>query len=205
MKPQLLLFAGPNGSGKSTITRTYEDRIASMVYINADDIKKKYNLSDQEAFDQASRLRENCLKSKVNFSFETVFSHESKVDFMRRAKKQGYEIILVFVTTFDPEINKRRVEFRVLTGGHDVPPEKIVSRYERTMALMPKAVALADFSTVYNNSLEKPVVLLEKRKHEIEIFPQPTPSKWTHEKLTNLKKEIESHQMDLQKEFEIKI
>ncbi len=93
----------------------------------------------------------------------------------------------------------------MLTGGHDVPPEKIVSRYERTMALMPKAVALADFSTVYNNSLEKPVVLLEKRKHGIEIFPQPTPSKWTHEKLTNLKKEIESHQMDLQKEFEIKI
>ncbi len=33
-------------------------------------------------------MRENCLKSKVNFSFETVFSHESKLDFMRRAKNK---------------------------------------------------------------------------------------------------------------------
>ena len=176
-----------------------------MVYINADDIKIKYHLSDQEAFEKANLLRENCLKSKVNFSSETVFSHESKLDLMRRAKKLGYEIILVFVTTFDSSINKQRVESRVLNGGHDVPPEKIVSRYERAMALMPKAVALADFATIYNNSLDKPVVILEKRKHEIEIFPQPAPSKWTHEKLTDLKKEIESHQMDLQKEFGIKI
>ena len=49
--PVLLVFAGPNGSGKSTVTRHLP---MSGVYINADDIKKDYGLTDLNAAIQIS-------------------------------------------------------------------------------------------------------------------------------------------------------
>ena len=45
-KPVILAFAGPNGSGKSTITAMIPHY---GVYINADDLKKEYGLTDIEA------------------------------------------------------------------------------------------------------------------------------------------------------------
>lgn len=193
--PVLYIFAGPNGSGKSTITSLFKDTISSFVYVNADDLKKKYDMTDQEAFDKANLIRANCLKQKISFSTETVFSHPSKIEFMKDAKKLGYEVNLIFVTTYDANINLNRVEFRVLNGGHDVPPDRIVSRYERTMKLLPEAVALSDSAIIYNNSLDRPVVILRKEMNDIEIFPQPYPSRWTSERLLQLKNEIEL-QMD---------
>jgi len=53
-KPIVLAFAGPNGSGKSTVTRGLS---VLGTYVNADDIKKEYNLSDLEAAEQADQLR----------------------------------------------------------------------------------------------------------------------------------------------------
>jgi len=41
--PVVLVFAGPNGSGKSTIARQTPHY---GVYINADDLKKEYSLTD---------------------------------------------------------------------------------------------------------------------------------------------------------------
>jgi predicted ABC-type ATPase len=49
-KPVVMVFAGPNGSGKSTITKLMP---RCGVYINADDIKKEYSLSDIEAAQKA--------------------------------------------------------------------------------------------------------------------------------------------------------
>jgi predicted ABC-type ATPase len=52
-KPIILVFAVPNGSGKITIT-------AQMpyygMYINADDLKKEYGLTDLEAARKAETL-----------------------------------------------------------------------------------------------------------------------------------------------------
>jgi len=73
------------------------------------------------------------LKANSSFSFETVFSHPSKVDFLADAKNAGFKIYLYFVATENPIINQERVQIRVDLGGHDVPKDKIISRYHRTM------------------------------------------------------------------------
>ena len=73
----------------------------------------------------ADFLRKKLLKQKERFSFETVFSHSSKLDIMKEARKNGYKVYLYFVSTESPEINKLRVESRRDQGGHDVPPDLI--------------------------------------------------------------------------------
>jgi len=70
-------------------------------------------------------------------------SHPSKVDYFDRANKAGYKTHLYFVCTEASSINIERVKNRMEKGGQAVPTEKIVSRYLKSLALLPQAVSLA--------------------------------------------------------------
>lgn len=97
-------------------------------------------------------LREEMLRLKRRFSFETVFSHESNLEIMKRAAAEGYKVYLYFVTTESPDINVYRVELRVKQGGHYVPPETIRSRYFRSLMLLRDAAEIAYQSFFFDNS-----------------------------------------------------
>lgn len=98
--------------------------------------------------------RDELLVQRAGIAFETVFSADDKVDFLVRARDDGYFIRVFFVSTSDPRINAARVAGRVMNGGHTVPIEKILSRYERSMANLAAAIALADRVYIYDNSID---------------------------------------------------
>ncbi|MDR1389299.1 MAG: hypothetical protein LBJ31_04920, partial [Treponema sp.] len=79
-----------------------------------------------------------------SFSFESVFSTNEKLEFIKYVKTQDYSITIVYVVTKDPKINIHRIYTRVLNGGHDVPKDKVISRYHKSMALMSKCLEIAD-------------------------------------------------------------
>ncbi len=166
-KPIILVFAGPNGSGKTTVSR----RMTPFgVYINADDLKKEYNMTDLEAAQLADLLRDNLLQNRVDFSFETVLSTERNLLLLERAKDAGYEVQCIYVLTCDENINITRVRARKATGGHDVPEEKIRARYHRSLALLPRLVEICDKILVYDNS-DKPTLIFSKMYTQKEFFP----------------------------------
>lgn len=127
-KPEIVVFAGPNGSGKSTITELL--RPPTIKYINADIIQKVMMCDVMEAAKLAEKQREDALSSKEDFCFETVLSTDRNLKLLQRAKADGYFIRCYYVLTADPQINVERVHSRVAAGGHDVPEEKIISRYD---------------------------------------------------------------------------
>lgn len=101
----------------------------------------------------ADFLRKKLLSEKRKFSFETVFSHESKLDIMREAVKAGYKVYLYFVSTESPKINKYRVKkVRLKEGGHDVPEEKIESRYFRSLDFLYEAAQFSYQTFFFDNS-----------------------------------------------------
>jgi predicted ABC-type ATPase len=104
----------------------------------------------------ADFLRKKLLTGRKKFSFETVFSHESKLDIMVQAKNAGYKVYLYFVATESPEINKERVMLRVAKKGHDVPPDKIESRYYRSLDLLYTAAQTAYQVYFFDNSNQAP-------------------------------------------------
>ncbi|HWK57217.1 MAG TPA: hypothetical protein VNQ80_07770 [Parapedobacter sp.] len=109
----------------------------------------------------ARYLREALLERETRFSFETVFSHGSNLDIMRRAAEKGYKVYLYFVSTESAEINKYRVKLRVARGGHDVPDDKIESRYHRSLSLLADAAEIAYQAYFFDNSLDdKPFRLI---------------------------------------------
>jgi predicted ABC-type ATPase len=102
----------------------------------------------------ADFLRKKLLKEKRRFSFETVFSHRSKLDIMRQAAQEGYKVYLYFVSTESPVINKSRVAARKEKGGHDVPGDKIESRYFRSLDLLYEACQLSYQVFFFDNSVD---------------------------------------------------
>ncbi|MCW3110093.1 MAG: toxin [Segetibacter sp.] len=128
------------------------------------DFKKSYSfqanairLKDKNADERLAQiladfLRKKLLMEKKRFSFETVFSHQSKLEIMRDAKKRGYKVYLYFVSTESPEINSFRVQSRAAQGGHDVPSDKIESRYYRSLNLLYEACQIAYQAFFFDNS-----------------------------------------------------
>lgn len=102
----------------------------------------------------ADFLRKKLLEEKKRFSFETVFSHPSKLDIMKEAKKNGYKVYLYFVSTESPVINKLRVISRKKQGGHDVPADLIESRYYRSLDLLYEACQVAYQVYFFDNSID---------------------------------------------------
>lgn len=158
--PEVIVFAGPNGSGKSTITQMA--RIGGT-YINADDIKRTTLCSDIEAAVKAEELRENMIRSKKDFTFETVLSTDRNLLLLQKAKEQGYFVRGIYVLTANVDINVARVHVREMTGGHGVPEEKIRSRYDKALALIPRLVEVCDILHIYDNTKE-PFRIFKKRK-----------------------------------------
>ncbi len=92
----------------------------------------------------ADFLHESLVASNTSFSFETVMSYPKKIDLRESSKSAGFRNYLYFVATEDPDINISRVQIRVKEGGHDVPVDKIVSRYHRSLNNLLGAVRATD-------------------------------------------------------------
>lgn len=160
MRPALLVIAGPNGSGKTTVTvRLRAEHWSDGVeYINPDDIARdrfgdwNASVAVLDAARWAEARREELLATGGGIAFETVFSAPDKVEFLARARDAGFFVRLFFIGTRDPRINAARVANRVMEGGHTVPIEKILSRFERSLANLPVAIRIAHRAYIFDNS-----------------------------------------------------
>lgn len=100
----------------------------------------------------ADFIRQKLTPARQSFSFETVMSSPDKVELLEKSHRMGYRNYLYFVATDDPLINVSRVKHRVKTGGHDVPPDKITTRYYRSLDLLWEAVKYTNRAYIFDNS-----------------------------------------------------
>lgn len=164
-EPVLVFLAGPNGAGKSTFFRDYLQAL-SLPFINADEIARrlrdatlpiKVENLDQVAFEMAEKLRHSLLAERLSFCTETVFSdpQAAKLDFLKQARASGYSVFLAFIGLSDPDLSIARVMQRVDKGGHDVPDEKLLGRFPRTLANLRAAISIVDEAFLFDNSSDK--------------------------------------------------
>ena len=162
LKPRLIVVAGPNGAGKTSITEQLlrHEWMGDCEYVNPDYIARDefgdWNAPEavSKAAARAAEIRERCLRERRSLAFETVLSMPDKIDFMQRAKQDGFFVRLFFVGTNDPSINAKRVALRVMEGGHDVPISKIIARHTRSLANCSVAARVANRAYVYDNSVD---------------------------------------------------
>lgn len=154
-RPSLFVMAGPNGSGKSTLTsygvagnRPVLDPDAVAATLSPADIRAGAVQAARETIRQQQEL----LDRRESFAVETTLSGNRTLKLMDEAKARGYEVELHYVRLGTSQGSIDRVAERVARGGHDVPQEDIVRRYERSLENLPSAIEKADKTTLYDNS-----------------------------------------------------
>lgn len=191
MSQQLWILVGGNGSGKSTFYNTFL-RKYGLSFINADLIAKDLGEDPNPELSKRAQeiARQSCLQKlqdRETFCFETVFSHQSKVDLILKAKNLGYEINLVYFHLSSTNLNIARVVQRVSGGGHNVPHDKVESRVPRTIQNVKKVIGIVDQAKLVDNSSAqdpfKTVATVQNRKVIQNINPLPD---WAAEILANL-------------------
>jgi predicted ABC-type ATPase len=152
-RPIVVALAGPNGAGKSTF---YDSHLAGigLPFVNADLLALTLGMDAYPAAAMAESIRRDLLANKQSFIFETVFSDPvgDKLEFLKTAEGAGYSIVLIFIGVASPQLSDQRVAMRAAAGGHDVPPEKLIERYPRTMANLGRALISLPNVLVYDHS-----------------------------------------------------
>lgn len=109
----------------------------------------------------ADFIRQKLIECSKSFTFETVMSSPDKIKLLQYAQLRGYRTYLYYVATEDPAINISRVRYRVKMGGHSVPEDKIVSRYQRSLDLLIEAIKFTNRAYIFDNSTHEHIWLAE--------------------------------------------
>jgi len=161
-RPVIVALAGPNGAGKTTFYHAHL-RPAALRFINTDVLARELEFDPYAAARVADALRRELVERRESFVFETVFSDPvgDKLTFLKEAADAGYTVVLCFIGISGPEVSEQRVAMRVSQGGHDVPAEKLVTRFPRTLANL--KTAIRDLPNVWifdNDDLRSPFRLV---------------------------------------------
>jgi len=151
-RPILVAVAGPNGAGKTTFYHAHLQP-AGLRLLNADELARELDLEAHEAAQVLTRMRMELVRLKESFAFETVFSDPvgDKVSSLKAAAQSGYTVVLCFIGLSSPAVSEQRVAMRVAQGGHDVPSDKLLARFPRTLANLKTAMRELSHVLVFDN------------------------------------------------------
>lgn len=151
-RPIVVAIAGPNGAGKSTFFEAHLNS-SGLRFLNADAVARELAVNAYEAARLMAALRTELINQRESFIFETVFSDPvgDKLGFLKHAAQSGYAVVLCFVGIADAATSEERVSMRVSQGGHDVPTEKLIERFPRTLANLAGALRELPCVLVFDN------------------------------------------------------
>jgi predicted ABC-type ATPase len=162
------IIAGPNGAGKTTFANEFLPVEAECLnFINADLIAQGLSpFRPNKVAVEAGRLMiqhiNDCVKRNEPFAFETTLSGKGYIKKIEDWKAKQYEIIIYYLKVPSVEFAIERVKLRVAQGGHNVPEQDIIRRFERSWINFQQIYkSLADSWIVFDTSGNQPIILDE--------------------------------------------
>ncbi len=137
--PVCRIIAGPNGAGKTTFALKYLPLVApGSAFVNADLIAAGLSpLAPERQLVAASRLFLRQIARHVadglDFAFETTLAGRGYLRLVRRLRKAGWRVDLLYLALPSVELSRLRVAERVAHGGHAIAPADIARRFPRSL------------------------------------------------------------------------
>lgn len=180
---QLYIISGCNGAGKTTASYTVlPEVLLCKEFVNADEIARGLSpFNPANVAIEAGRLMlkriDELLKNEENFSIETTLATRSYIRLVGQAQMQGYKVSLIYFWLNSPELAIERVAQRVSNGGHDIPQDIVLRRYQSGInnlfdIYMPKV----DYWLLADNSYTPRVIVAEgghgqtAEVHDVKLF-----------------------------------
>lgn len=174
----LYIISGPNGAGKTTASYTVLPKILQCKeFVNADEIARGLSPFNPESVSiEAGRLMlhriSELLQKDESFSIETTLATRSYYRLVEQAHDKGFYVTLVFFWLESPELAMRRVAERVSKGGHNIPTDIIIRRYDEGIKnLFNIYIPKVDYWTLVDNSIvPRQIIATGGLKAQTEVF-----------------------------------
>lgn len=173
--PTLWIVAGPNGAGKTTCTqrRPISQLLPGVRFLNPDDLSREKLVRQglagfadapddvrrtafQESADDVFHELTRAITAGEAVGVETVLSTDKYRTSVEAVRQSGGFVGLIYVALSSPELACQRVAARVRHGGHDVPSDKVVARWERSLDHLAWFANSATAFWVFDNSNSDP-------------------------------------------------
>ena len=176
--PRLYIIAGCNGAGKTTASYTILPEILKCKeFVNADEIAKGLSpFQPEKVAIEAGRIMlnriDNLLHNNESFAFETTLATRSYIKLIQKAQSKNYTVTLLYFWLNSIDLAVERVKYRVSTGGHDIPKNVILRRYNLGLENLSKLyIPICDDWLIIDNSETPLQVIAEKVKNgKINIY-----------------------------------
>lgn len=162
-----------NGAGKTTLVSREDVRrvIGGLSLLNPDQIAEAIrlehpsldvNAANLEAARRVEASAYDAVARGESVLVETVLSTTKYGTALRFARELGFRVGMIYVGLPDVRYSILRVRERVEAGGHDVPVDKLHSRWERSHDNLARFLPLVDDLFVFSNAGLTPVLVAVK-------------------------------------------
>lgn len=176
-KKILYIIAGANGSGKSTLASELLPS-ENLEFLNADEVAKEICPENIESVKiragkiVLSRL-ENLLNTEKSFALETTLSGKNHIKTIEKAKRLGYQVVLIYSYLDNPVLCENRIKIRVLNGGHNIPKDDIIRRFYRSKKNFWNIYKnLVDEWNLFYNGTSEYILVAQYYNNKVEIFSE---------------------------------
>lgn len=160
------IIGGVNGTGKSSLLGVLATMVDTGTVIDDTDI-------------------EECLAKNLSFTQETTLSGRKTEVTAARAREQGYYVRLYYVGLDTPDECLARIANRVRRGGHDIPENDVLRRFEGRWDAVEKILPYCDEAHFFDND-NGFVEVAEYRNGELQLKGERLPA-WIAELSERLK------------------
>jgi predicted ABC-type ATPase len=146
------IIAGVNGTGKSSFRGVLEGQNVNLGHIiDPNQIAKENNNDLITAAKIAVSSIRGYLDKNVSFTQETTLSGRTVLNTAAKARKAGYKISLYYIGLNSSQESVTRIANRVKKGGHNIPTEKVISRFEKRFDVLKELIVYCDEVSFYDN------------------------------------------------------
>lgn len=146
------IIAGVNGVGKSSLIGAFVSKLSWLgVVVDPNRFTSDYNGDRLKGGKAAVKRIEDCLEKGISFTQETTLSGVKTLNTIQKAKERGYFISMNYVGVDSVEESIKRIQNRVLKGGHNIAAKDVYRRYEKRCESLAAVLPYCDEVVFYDN------------------------------------------------------
>lgn len=146
------VIGGVDGTGKSSLSGVLKSERDDLGYIiDVNKITAENNGNNLLAGKLAVEKIHHFIAEGITFSQETTFSGHMVLHTIKEAKESNYQVHLFYVGLNSVEESLRRIQNRVEKGGHSIPTEDVLRRYNDRFPSLARILPYCDKVKFYDN------------------------------------------------------
>lgn len=171
------IIGGINGVGKSSFTGVLKGSRNDLgQIIDVDKITAQLGGDALAGGKESIRRIDAALKKGVSFTQETTLSGYRTERTARKAREAGYSVRLYYVGLNTASESLERIQNRVKRGGHGIPREDVLRRFDGRWEAVEKVLPYCDTAEFYDND-NGFVLVAEYRNGELLLVGE-NPPQW---------------------------